>query len=96
MTVKDGYKTFAILWCDRTIAVSHQANWFNTGHWHIELRCDERLPVTTTGYRSIFVSQARFADEVEIKAFVTGLLDEAAQSKDWLTYLQDSKQLKLF
>ncbi|MCO4839130.1 MAG: hypothetical protein KC447_03305 [Rhodobacteraceae bacterium] len=94
--MEDGYETFAIMWCDRTIAVSHQANWLNSGHWHIELRCDERLPLSTTGYRSIFVSETRFADEGEIKNFVTELLNKAAQSKDWLAYLEDSKQLKLF
>jgi len=93
---KDGYETFAIMWCDRTIVVCYQANWLNTGHWHIELHCDERLPVTATGYRSIFVPQARFAGEGEIEAFVTALLNKAAQSKAWVAYLEDGKQPSLF
>lgn len=92
----EGYATFTLVWADREIAISHQANWLSSGHWHIELRCDDRLPVTATGYRSIFVPQARIADDAEIKAFVIALLDEAAQSKDWLAYVEDSKQLKLF
>ncbi|EBA12658.1 hypothetical protein [Roseobacter sp. CCS2] len=90
------YETFTLVWADRTIAVSHQTNWLGSGHWHIELRCDQRLPITTTGYRSIFVPQAAFADDAEIEAFVVALLDEAAQSKNWLAYLEDSKQLKFF
>ncbi|WP_411890781.1 hypothetical protein [Yoonia sp. SDW83-1] len=90
------YKTFAMIWSDREIVVSHQANWLNSGHWHIELRCDDRLPVTETGYRSIFVPAAGFADEAEIITFVTALLDDTAQSKAWQTYVEDCKQLKLF
>lgn len=94
--MKDVYETFTLVWADRDIAVSHQANWLNTGHWHIELRCDDRLPVTATGYRSIFVPQAEFVGDAEIAAFVVALLNEAALSKDWLSYVEDSKQLKLF
>ena len=75
--------------------MSHQADWLNSGHWHIELRCDEQLPVTATGYRSIFVPEAGFADEGEIRTFVTDLLDEAATSKAWQAYLDDRRQLKL-
>jgi hypothetical protein len=90
------YDRFTLHWSDRTIEVSHQSNWLNTGHLHIELRCDERLPVTATGYRSIFVPQASFRGEAQIAAYVTQLLDEAAPSKDWRAYLEDSKQLKLF
>jgi len=92
----DGYTTFMLIWYDHQITVGHQANWLNTSHWHIELRCDARLPVTATGYQSIFVPQAGFADEGEIEAFVTDLLDEAAHSKDWQAHVEDSKQLKLF
>ncbi len=90
------YKTFAMIWSDRKIVVSHQANWLNSGHWHLELRCDDRLPVTATGYRSIFVPAAGFADDAEIITFVTALLNDAAQSKTWQTYVEDCKQLKLF
>lgn len=85
-----------MLWADLQILVRHQANWLQTSHWHIELRCEQRLPVTETGYLSIFVPQAKFADEAAIDAFVSDLLDEAAESRAWQTYLEDSRQLKLF
>jgi len=91
-----GYQTFTLVWAERSIAVSHQSNWLRSLYWHIELRCADRLPVTATGYRSIFVAQADFADEAAIRDFVIGLLDEAAASKDWQNYLQASRQLDLF
>jgi hypothetical protein len=91
-----GYQTFTLIWAERSIVVSHQVNWLRSGYWHIELRCADQLPVTATGYRSIFVPQADFADETAIKGFVIGLLDEAAASKEWQNYLQASRQLDLF
>ena len=91
-----GYQTFTLVWAERSIAVSHQSNWLRSLYWHIELRCADRLPVTETGYRSIFMPQADFADETAIKDFVTRLLDEAADGKAWQAYLAASRQLKLF
>lgn len=91
----DGYAVFTLVWENRPIEVSHQANWLHSGHWHIELRSPERLPITATGYRSIFVPEAGFADEAQIEVFVVQLLDEVAQDKVWRAYLLDSRQLKL-
>lgn len=93
---KDGYCCFDLVWVDRSIAVCHHADWLKSGYWHIELRSSERLPVTTTGYRSLFVPQASFADDGEIADFITAWLDDAATDKAWQAYLADSRQLKLF
>jgi len=94
--MRDGYETFTLVWSGCVVAVSYQANWLNSGQWHIELRCDERLPVTTTGYRSHFVSNDAFRDEGEIENFVQSWLDEAAHSNEWQAYLIDRRQLTLF
>lgn len=91
-----GYVTFNLVWEQRVIAVSYQSNWLNLGHWHIELRCTEPLPVTETGYRSRFVPQEALANEAEIMGFVQAWLDHAAKSKEWQAYLIDSRQFKLF
>ena len=91
-----GYVNISLVWAERSITVSYQPNWLNLGQWHIELRCAEPLPVTATGYRSRFVPQDAFADEAEIMTFVTGWLDDTAKSKEWQTYLADSRQFKLF
>jgi len=92
----EGYERFTIIWADRRISVSYRANWLRTSYWHIELRCDERLPVTQTGYRSIFVPEADLVNEAAITDFVIAALDQAALSKAWHDYLQASRQLDLF
>lgn len=91
-----GYDTFTLDWHDRVVEVSFQANWLNTGYWHIELRCAEPLPVTTTGYRSYFVPTASLADQSEIKACVSACLNAAADTPAWRKHLEDTRQLKLF
>jgi hypothetical protein len=94
--VRNGYDTFDLFWCERDIEVRYQANWLNSDHCHIELRCAERLPVTETGYRSHFVPEGVFSGEDEIRTYVLTWLDEAARDPNWARYLEDSKQLKLF
>ncbi len=94
--MSDGYETFELVWQERTVAVSYQPNWLNTGQWHIELRCAERLPVTETGYRSYFVPTDGFADRDEIAACITAWLETAADTPTWQKHLEDSRQLKLF
>ena len=37
----DGYDSFDLVWCERTIVVRYQVNWLNSDHCHIELRCAE-------------------------------------------------------
>ncbi len=90
------YQTFTFVWCDRQVDVAHQAHWLTGCPWHIELRCKDRLPLTKTGYRSIFVPSMSFASDAAVQEFVTELLDQAATDKAWLRYLEDSRQLKLF
>lgn len=92
----DGYQTITLDWTEFTIVVEYQRHWLNSESWHLQLRCKEPLPVTATGYRSIFMADESFAGEDDIRAFVIALLDEAAQSKTWQRHLEDRRQLKLF
>ncbi len=94
--MSDAYETFDLVWQDRRIAVSFQSNWLNSNHWHIELRCDDRLPVTDTGYCSHFLPSEDNATEALIRDYVLHWLEEAAKSEAWKRYLEDSRQLKLF
>ena len=92
----DPYEAFTLQWSDFSILVEYQRHWLNSGNWHIQLRCDEPLPVTQTGYRSIFVGDAEFENADDIRAFVIAALDEAAQSKAWQTHMDQRRQLSLF
>ncbi len=94
--MNEAYDTFALVWCERDIEVSYQANWLNSDHCHIELRCAERLPVTETGYRSHFVIDDVVPDEDDVRTYVLAWLDDAARNPNWARYLEDSKQLNLF
>ncbi|WP_146345632.1 hypothetical protein [Falsiphaeobacter marinintestinus] len=93
---KDGYAVFELVWDGRPIKVAYQADWLNTGHWHIELRSDAVLPVTQTGYRSQFVPYNGIADAAEVEEYVTAWLNHAATDPAWQKCLQDERQLKLF
>jgi len=94
--VPDGYEILQLVWCARNIEVSYQANWLNSEHCHIELRCPERLPVTETGYRSHFVPGDAVPDREVVRAYILAWLDEAARDPNWQRHLEDSRQLKLF
>ena len=96
MRTAEDYERFTLAWEGREIEVGICANWLNSDSWHIELRCQERLPVTETGYRSQFVPSAAFEGQDDIRAFVLTWLDEAAQTPEWKRHLEDSRQLKLF
>ncbi|WP_371229913.1 hypothetical protein [Roseovarius sp. 2305UL8-3] len=93
---RDGYETLTLIWQERRIDVSYEANWLNSGQWHLELRCSETLPVTQTGYRSAFIPSDCISDADAIEPYVLAWLDEAAEDPAWLKHVEDSRQFKLF
>ena len=93
---RDAYEVVTLQWQGRSVEVSYQANWLNSGQWHLELRCADPLPVTTTGYRSAFISADVIENSTQIEAYVLAWLDDAAEDPAWLRWLEDSRQLTLF
>ena len=91
-----GYETLALVWDGRTITVSYQANWLNSGYWHLELRSEEMLPVTETGYRSAFVPADVIADASAVEVYILACLNKAADDPAWHRRVEESRQLKLF
>ncbi len=61
-------------WEGIAIAVSHKPNWLNTGYDHVELRADQRLPVTQTGYRSQFIHPEELAQFEGLEDFVRSMM----------------------
>lgn len=92
----EGYTTHTLKWQGRNIEVSYQANWLNTDHWHLELRCQEPLPATTTGYRSAFLAADAIETANDILPFVITWLDHAAEDPAWLRQVEDALQFRLF
>jgi hypothetical protein len=93
---REDYETVTLVWDDRAMSVSYQANWLNSGQWHLELRCDDILPVTETGYRSAFVPAEIIEDASAIEGYVLSWLDEAADDPAWHRRVEEGRQLKLF
>ncbi|MEX0320024.1 MAG: hypothetical protein AB3N21_18860 [Ruegeria sp.] len=85
-----------LIWQERSIEVSYQANWLNSGHWHIELRSAEPLPVTATGYRSQFVVADIIESAADIEAYVSAWLDQAAKDPAWKRLVEERRQFTLF
>ena len=93
---REDYETLTLVWDSRTIEVSYQPNWLSSGQWHLELRCDDLLPVTETGYRSAFVPAEVIKDASAIAGLVLAWLSEAADDPAWHRRVEESRQLKLF
>ncbi|RFP88511.1 hypothetical protein DZK27_08490 [Rhodobacteraceae bacterium 63075] len=79
-----------VTWQNREIAVTFEENWLGGALWHIELRCDDILPVPETGYRSAFVDRDAIPEKAAIAAFVLAWLDEAATDPAWPARLEAS------
>jgi len=88
--------THAIVWEGIAVSISHTRNWLNSEFHHIELRANQKLPVTETGYRSHFIHQDEFALFEDVVAFAEQWLDASATSKDWIKFKEESRQLSLF
>jgi len=68
--------------------------------FHIEVKSisPERapLPITETGYKSIFVSEPELAGKGGSLKYVTSYLDEKAKGKKWKNCQINSRQFNLF
>ena len=76
-----------IVWQGRTIEITHEPNWLNMHHDHIEVRtltpAKDPLPITQTGYRSHFVDPEQLAEHGGPNAFVRQWLNHEAASPAW-------------
>lgn len=85
-----------LLWQGIHVNVCISRDWLQTGYHHIELRAEQSLPVTQTGYRSHFVPAEQFETFDSLEQLVFQWLDQAAQSKHWEKTQEAQRQLSLF
>jgi len=88
-------ETAAFAWQNIAIEAKLTRNWLSLDYHHIEVRADQRLPITETGYRSLFFPGSEYGD-ADLAGFVTDWLDHAAQSKDWQCYVETSRKFSFF
>lgn len=86
-------KIYHLTWNDMKIEVKVQLNWLGHDYAHLEVRCAQPLPITSTGYRSHFMSMNDLGGWTCPSDFVLAWLEEASQSKDWKLKWQKRQQL---
>jgi len=97
-----GYQKHIITWNNIEIQARYDPEYSTGMIAHLELKSinppKARLPMTETGYRSHFhpVGTIELDFGGDVVAAVTDLLNEAAKSKKWQAYVEQSKQLCLF
>ena len=84
------------VWNDRVIQITVTPSWLGSLYWHLEVRSDEMIPITTTGYRSRFLGPQELSEQRDVEDFVRSWLDDAAKDPTWLRRTLDSRQLSLF
>ena len=98
--------TYTFVWQDITIQVSHNDSWCHIKHLgvpvqHLEIRREDEgwLPITETGYRSVFITNYQDAFLLKNKGvvdFVRNWIDLEGQSEAWKNYTEAQKQLDFF
>jgi len=86
-------------WRGIDIEIRHFPTWSETaGIDHIEVISDQRkpLPITETGYKSLFIMPEYIAEKGTAHDYVLAWLDHEAQSKAWKRNQTDARQLSLF
>ncbi|MCP3673855.1 MAG: hypothetical protein GY829_05225 [Gammaproteobacteria bacterium] len=67
---------------------------------HIEVRSQRPenapLPITDTGYKSIFIAEPDLARQGGSLKYVTSYIDTEAKNKKWKNYQECSRQFNLF
>lgn len=91
-----------LLWRGIEVTVVFYPEYFGQGDWrhdHLEVMTAHPrrpLPMTETGYRSLFLPAGEIESLGGPVAYVTRWLDHAARAKRWLAVEQDARQGSLF
>ena len=94
--MEDPREALEIQWQGIAVTVHIERNWLNSGFDHIEVKANQSLPITNTGYRSHFMTPAELDQWDSMEAFVRDWLDDAALARQWQDYLAAQRQLRLF
>ena len=89
----DIYQMLSLVWRDIPLTLAFHPHAFaSLNVAHMEIRCHEPLPVTETGYKSIFVNAGDVPDIHAAAALVLDTLTHTAEQTGW----QADRQLTLF
>ncbi|MCI5091191.1 hypothetical protein [Phaeodactylibacter sp.] len=86
---------YGIWWEGIDIEITYKPKWVAL-YDHIEVRARQPLPITETGYRSIFLTETEITEAGGAVELVKYLLEKDADSTDWQQYKEESRQETLF
>ena len=87
--------SYKIVWEGIHITIFHKPDYVFV-YDHIEVMAETPIPITETGYRSIFIQAEEIKDYGGIVELITFLLDTEAQSSNWKEYINMNRQGCLF
>ena len=93
------YNITRAIWRGIKLEIRHCPTWSKaTGIDHIEVVANEcqKLPITETGYRSLFIMPNYITEKGTAHDYVMAWLDHEAKSKTWRRFEKDAQQLSLF
>jgi len=92
-----------LLWKGIPLRITFNGNYSESfehiyGHalTHIQVYCTQPLPITKTGYRSLFIEAPIVREEGGYLQLIQNLLDQGAKQRDWRKKQSKSNQLSLF
>jgi hypothetical protein len=89
----DIYQTLPLTWRGIPLTLAFNPHAFvSLNVAHMEIRCFEPLPITETGYKSIFVNAGEVPDIQTAAALALDTLTHTAERTGW----QADRQLTLF
>ena len=96
--------TFEAIWNDIPLTISWEPNWLNlesregiaAAHLQVRSRDNVPLPITQTGYRSLFTSSATVASAGGPVAYALAWLGAEADTPEWQAHEAAANQLTLF
>lgn len=90
-------------WQGITIKISFRPDYFNstkeilgTTISHLKIKASEPLPISSTGFKSVFLPIGEIEEEGGAKGYVQNWLNASAKSKAWKQYRNAKMQLSLF
>lgn len=87
------YQTLSLKWRDINFVLRFNPAYIGLNDVaHIEIKCDEPLPLTDTGYKSIFITSQDITDIRIAAALVMDSMEREAKKKNW----HADRQLSLF
>lgn len=100
----EGRECHVFVWAYRHLSVRVEIRlrkrYFGSGHDHLEIRSVEPqghpLPVTKTGYKSLWPVHGEYASAAEAAGAVCDWLEEMAETAEWLEFVAESEQPGLF